>query len=326
MANYTDPYQAVLDYVVPKLQYNAYHDKENTLILWLNQNCKKAVGSFGEYIRIPLQYGHTDDSTDIAKNPFATFSTTEVSDQDALKFKVSGFVKPMTVSNWKTEVLVGNDKNRVYDYVLGKTKTMMYSATRILSDRLFGDGGATATDTIGLRYHLDQSDTSYGGLTRSSANTYGLWPNEDTSTTVITWGGLENAYMDSHAATDVIITTKDIYGFIWALRQAQERYNPGSGKAKIFEEVGAPYINFNGIPIVWDERCPANYIFGLSKGNPNKGEQYIYFFVHKTWNLGVEKVVDKTKDQEVTVFRSKWAGQLCFSRCDTQFAFTNIQK
>ena len=322
MANYTEPFQAVLDYAYPKIQFNAYNSKENTLLLWLNKNCKHTVSGFGEYIRIPIQYGHTDDSTNLAANPWASISTTALTDQDALKFQNAGFALPIIGSNYEIEVSVGTDKNRIYDYWLSKTKTRAKAATRIVSDGLFGTGGGTAGDIIGLQYHLDQTDTTYGALTRSDSNTYGLWPVEDTSTTTISWGALINAVMDCSGDTEAIFTTKDIMGFIWAMRQAQERYDPAP-KGKVFQDVGAEYINLSGRPIVWDHRCPADHIFGLAANN-GSGEQCIHYFQHNTWNLTAEKVADNTETQEVRVGRIKWAGQLCFSRCDNQFAFTGI--
>ena len=326
MANYTEPFQAVLDYAWPKIQFNAYNSKENTLLLWLRKNCIHTVGGFGEYIRIPIQYGHTDDSTNLAADPYDTISTTAISDQDALKFQNAAFALPIIGSNYEIEVKVGTDKNRIYDYWKSKTTTRAKAAQRILSDGLFGEGGGsttyTQTDILGLRTHIDETDTTYGALTRSDANTYGLWPVQDTTTTTVTWGALINAVMDCSGDTEALFTTKDIMGFIWVMRQAQERYDP-TPKGKIFQDVGAEYINLSGRPIVWDHRCPPYHIFGLAANN-GSGEQCIHYFQHRSWDLTAEKIVDNTEKQEVRVGRIKWAGQLCFSRVDNQFAFTGI--
>lgn len=327
MANYTEPFQAVLDYAYPKIQFNAYNSKENTLILWLRKNCMHTVGGFGEYIRIPFMFKHTDDSTNLAADPWDTISTTALSDQDAVKFKNAAFVLPVIGSNYEIEVQVGTDKNRIYDYWLSKTKGRAKAAQRILGAGLFGEGGGstayTQTDILGLRTHVDQTDTTYGGLTRGSTGDYtSLYPVEDTTTTTITWPALINAVMDCSGDTEALFTTKDIMGFIWSMRQAQERYDPAP-KGKVFQDVGAEYINLSGRPIVWDHNCPANHIFGLAARNGD-GEQCIHYFQHSGWNLTAEKIADATPTQQVRVGHIKWAGQLCFSRCDNQFAFTGI--
>lgn len=307
MANYSEPFQAVLDNVYPKIQYTAYHDKEAVYLMWLNNHCKVPFTSAGEYFRLPIQYGHTDDSTDIAASPYGVISTTALTDQDALKFKCSGFVLPIVGSNWEIEVLVGNDKNRSYDYWLSKTETRAKAAQKVLGARLFGNGGSTATDTVGLGYMVDQSDTSYGGLTRSSANADGQWPQEDTTTTSITWRAMTNLLMSCRAATDLIVTTKSIFGYLLAMRQSQEVYEPIPA-GKEFAAVGAPYIAFNQIPIVWDENCTAAAIYFLAS-------KHIKYFAHSQWNLQAEKVVDKTVDQEVRVGRITWAGQHVSNNC-----------
>ena len=322
MANYTEPFQAVLDYAYPKIQFNAYNSKENTLLLWLRKNAMHTVGGFGEYIRIPIQYGHTDDSTDMAANPYGTISTTAITDQDALKFQNAGFALPIVGSNYELEVKVGSDKNRIYDYWKSKTETRAKAAQRILAAGLFSNGGSTATDISGLLYHTDQDDLTYGGLTETSANTYGLYPVEDTSTTTITWGALINLIMDCSGDTEVLVTTKDIMGFIWTMRQAQERYEPAPA-GKVFQDVGAEYINVSGRPLVWDHNCPAYHLFGLAANN-GSGEQCIHYFQHRGWDLSAEKIADNTDTQEVRLGRIKWAGQLCFSRRDNQFAMTAI--
>jgi hypothetical protein len=324
LANYTEPFQAALDYAWPKIQFNGYKKKENTLILWLRENAMHTVGSFGEYITIPFQYGHTDDSVDVAADAYATVSTTAISDQDRLKFQNAAFLLPIIGSNYQIEVQVGTDSNvRIYDNWKATLASRGKAANRILSDGLFSDGGATtATDIYGLRYHLDQTDTTYGGLTRAATgDNESLWPVEDTTTTTITWGAMINAIMDCSGDTEAIFTTKDIMGFVWTMRQAQERYDP-SPAGKVFEDVGAEYINVSGRPLVWDERCPDDHMFGLAAKEGD--EQSIHYFQHRTWDMQAQKIVDTMPTQEARVGRIKWAGQLCFSRCDNQFAMTAI--
>lgn len=311
MANYTEPFQAVLDYAYPKLQEHAYFSqRENTLLTWLKTNCNVSVSSFGEYIRIPFAYGHTDDSTNMAADPYDSVSTTALTDQDALKFRVAGFALPIIASNFQKDVLIGEGKNRIYDWYLSLTKRRMKAALRKLSVDMFSNNGGTATDIAGLDYLVDQSDTSYGGFTRAATGNYkGLWPAEDTTTTAITWGAMENLYMDAHAATDVILTTKDVFGFIWALRQPQERYNPDGGGQEL-GAVGAPVMHFNHIPITWDENCTTASAYFLSKGSDD--DKHLIYFTHSgDWNLTAEKIAEKTDTQEVSIGRIKWAGQLC---------------
>lgn len=332
MANYTEPFTAVLDHVYPKLAYNAYHNKEDTLILWLKQHCNVPFSGSGQYFRAAIQEGHTDRSTDFVTG-YEVLNTDPVNDQDHIRYEVAGFGWNITTSNWDTKVRVGNDKNKLYDYALSKVKTATLGATRKLAQDLYDDNGNDSTangQVVGLGTWLDQSDTTIGGLTRGASTNAGLWPVEDTTTTTITWPALENAYMDVYAETDVIITTKDIYGFIWALRQPQERYNP-SGGGKEFGQVGAPVIHFNHIPIVWDANCRVDHtdgtnaaggIYLLSAGN-NSGKHILYF-THRDWDLGVEKVCDNTKDQEITIARILWAGQLMIPVGKYQARFTNI--
>ena len=281
------------------------------------------VGGFGEYIRIPIQYGHTDNSVNVAANPYATHSMNAIEDQDALKFQNAAFEMNIVGSNYELQVQVGDDKNKSYDYWKATTETRHKAAMRKLGAGLFSDGGASvATDIYGLRYFLDQTDTTVGGLTRSSSNTYGLWPVEDTTTTTITWSALINAIMDCSGDTEAIFTTKDIMGFVWAMRQAQERYDPAPA-GKVFQDVGAEYINVSGRPLVWDENCPASHVFGLAAKN-GSSEQCIHYWQHRGWDMTAKKLFDETPDQDISVGRIKWAGQLTFSRCVNQFAFTGI--
>ena len=329
MALYTEPFTAVLDHVYPKIQYTAYHDKENTLLMWLKQHCNEPFQAAGEYFRIPVQYGHTDDSTTISTG-YETISTTALTDQDNFRLGCSGFMLPIIGSNWECDVLAGGGQNRVFDYWLAKTKARAKAAQRILSLKLWGQSNGTSGSVCGLNYHVDQSDTTYQGQTRSSSNTWGEYPQEDTSTTTITWPAIENLYMSCDAMTDLMITSKTVYGFLWALRQPQERYNPDGG-GKEFGAVGAPVIHFNHIPIVWDNSLsqtitdvtyPARQLYMLSSGA--NGDKYWHYFTHNSWDLGAEKVMERTKDQEVKVGRIKWAGQLMCSNAQYQGRFDAI--
>lgn len=327
MALYTEPFTAVLDNVYPKIQFTAYHNKENTLMLWLKQHCSVPFQASGEYFRVPVQYGHTDDSTTVISG-YETLSTTAITDQDHFRLAVSGFMLPIIGSNWECEVLAGGGKNRVFDYWLAKTQARAKAAQRILSIKLWGDDNGTSGTVCGMNYHVDKSDTTYQGQTRSSSNTYGEYPQEDTSTTTITWPALENLYMKCDAMTDLIITSKEIYGYLWALRQPQERYNPDGG-GKEFGAVGAPVIHFNHIPIVWDNTLKNANIANSHKqlyllSHSDGGDKHFMYFTHNQWDLSAEKVMEKTKDQEVKVGRIKWAGQLMCANAQYQGRFDAI--
>jgi len=324
LALYTEPFTAVLDNVWPKIQWAQYHSKENTLTLWLKEHCNSSFTSSGEYFRVPISYGHTDDSTTFVSG-YEPISTTAIVDQDHIRLGCGNFALPIIGSNYEIEVKVGNDANRVYDYWLSKTQTRAKAATRILEGKLLGNEDGTLGTVCGLDYAVDQTDTSYCGQTRSATNTYGLWPVEDTTTTSYTHGAMVNMIMDLRQQTDVVITSKDIFGFIMSYYQPQERYNKDNGAGDEFRKVGAAVQHILDIPVTWSERLGedfANHMYLLSAGDGN--EKHILYFTHSKWDLGAEKVMDRTKDQEVKVGRIKWAGQLMVPGGQFQGRFTGI--
>ena len=327
MANYAEPFAAVADFVHPKLLYNGYYSKENTLLLWYREHCKKSFTASGEYFKVPIQYGHTDDSVQFITG-YEPLPITGTTDQDALKFKCDMWGMNISGSLADIKVRCGSDTNRIYDYWEAKTTTKTKAALRVLCTKAWGiDPGTSYTDQdlCGLGFHLlSATYTTYGGLTRGAAsNVYNLNTQVDvTAGNTITLTKMQNMLMACRAKTEVMITTKTIFGYLWPHFQGYET-SPRTERAKEFMAVGAPTMWFNGnIPIVWDENAPPGYLVYLTSKDGT--DDYIIWFEHSDWNLSMEKVCEQTPDQIVTVGRMLWAGQSVWPGAVYQGGFTGI--
>lgn len=294
-------------------------------MLWLKKNCNEIFSSAGEYFRATFMHTHTDNSKNIDTG-YEEYDTNPVYDQDAIRYKVAGFGENLTLSRWEKKVLVGNDKNRIFDWVLSKTTGFAKGMTRKLAVKcIWGDAGTgvtTAKRVIPLRLICDNTQTSYGGIGTVNGvaitnSAHPLYPYTDSTTTTISWTTLQLLYIGCGAETEVFLTSKEIFGYLLALRIPAERYTPSESTTQ-FANVGAPVISFLGIPIVWDANINSTnysngqkYLFALtSKPCTDSQGKGLLYFTHNEYDLSLEHICDSTSKQDISVERSEWAGQL----------------
>jgi len=295
-----EPLAAIRDKVEPVLHYMRYHDKNYTLLYWLNQKARKAHDG-GKFIVCPVMGTEADDYTEI-KTGFEEIPTQKVDEQDAIRVQIGASVKPIITAKLHTDVYNRESPQRVYNYLLEKVKTASLNIKKNVAAALHSANSA-AGEIHGLRYCCPVAGTqAYAGYTYATAdvNQY------DSSSTVLSPSKMHTMLMNCNAETEAIFTTKALYSAYWAIRQAHERYTPASGKG--FASIGAPVLGFNDIPVVWDLQCPDYHMYFLTSGGAES--KHMYFYVSPAWDFKMVKVADRTPQQEVEVARYLFAGQL----------------
>lgn len=135
-----------------------------------------------------------------------------------------------------------------------------------------------------------------GGIAQSS---YSWWqPQLDTTTTTTTIGALQAVWNRATIGSDspsVAFTTRTLYNSVYALYQPQQRFMD-SETAK----GGFSNIMFNGLPVIVDSHCPANYFIF-------ENEDYEYLYYHGEENFRFEPFA-KPVNQNVRTAKIYWAG------------------
>ena len=288
---------------IPKLYDNVF-DSDPLLQRMKKKSYMKLDG--GTQIVVPLNYAQTTASG--WYSGAETLSTTDNDQITGAAYDWKQFYANISIS--RRDELVNSGDSQIVNFVKSKTQI----AEKTLIDKL-GDGlysaGTDAKSIIGLRTQVDAGNT-VGGIAQG---TYSWWQSqEDSSTTTLTMAALNTQFTTltkNNEKPTVVMATRSIYGYYYALLQPQQRFMDSETAKGGFEN-----LMFNGVPFIAGSKVPSSHIFMLN-------EPYLHLYVHKDEDMRFEPF-QKPDNQNVKLAKIYWAGAFGTSNARMQGKFTAI--
>ena len=252
----------------PKLVDNVY--KKHVVLNHLKANGGTKTYTGGRQLVAPLMYGtnstvQTFDGTD-------TLDTTYQEGIDAAEYDWRFYNVAVAFT------MVDKIKNKGKEQVLSLLKAKITQAELALSEKINSDM-IDGTDAKGLQSFLTMSDatTSIGGI---SGATYSWWRgNIDSDAVTVSFSDMRNVKNSCQngnggSKVSLIVTTQAIYQKLFALLTATYSFNPtqaATKEGKRLAEASFEMLEFEGIPVVYDEDMPTGAMFFLNKDNYKLG-------------------------------------------------------
>lgn len=250
---------------IPKKMYDNISKRSPTLAALMKD--KKEWDQGGDTIRPHIKYAH---STAVGSyQGYDTLNITPQSTRTDAEFRMKQLYASIIFNGY--EEAASRGENAVFKMAEIAMKDAEDALTNLMSTQIFSDGtGNSGKDLLGLKAAVDDGTNvaTYAGINRS---TYTWWKAQvnlsvgaatiaklRTLYTACVRGGMQNA-------PDFIVAGLDAWNHIATLLDSKQQINTQTNDmGKMFANFGFPYINFMGIPIVYDEYCPTDELYMLN--------------------------------------------------------------
>ncbi len=238
---------------------------------------------WGEQAQIPIKYQQNNQG--MSFDGLEQFSTTKVNNFQKMKFNPTGYEIPVVISGFELDV---NKSKPIVDIVKRQVASDAQDMASDIADQFFTlQTGKAFNSLLDICDDTSLGTTSYGSLSRTTYT--GLRGNYTGSIGNITLAQLTSSINNAthgNQTPDLIVTTKAIWGYIEKLylptisnQVATMRFSgypnyvgaSNDGTPSILG-AGSPLkgshgfraLEYGGVPIVADEKCPTGYLFGLN--------------------------------------------------------------
>lgn len=267
---------ATQDYILPKVVDEVLDS--NVLCARLLSNPESFQG---EQYKVNLRVGISNASA-AQGGGFRgtdTFVTSRQNEVVQMAFNPKYVYEPINFVH--TDLSVNMGKEKVLDIVARESEFALSNLVDNIGSMFYSNASETSKNFSGLQ-HIVASTGSYGGLNRATytvmkpgnTSAAGL----DAATTTLTLAAMRtvsNALDSGAIKTDLIVTTPAIFGFYEALLTPMQRLDIGgytqvtrdgiaSGKGSLGAATGFDALMWNGVPVVRDQKCTANYAYFLN--------------------------------------------------------------
>ena len=252
----------------PKLADNIY--KKHVVLNHLKANGGTVMYTGGRELVAPLMYGtnstvQTFDGTD-------TLDTTYQEGIDAATYDWKFYNVAVAFT------MVDKIKNKGKEQVLSLLKAKIKQAELALSEKINGDiiKGTDSKGLVGL-FTLSDASSTVGGI---SGTTYSWWRgNIDSDAVTVSFSDMravKNSCMNGNGGSKVslIVTTQSIYEKLFSLLTATYQFNPtqaATKEGKRLAEASFEMLEFEGIPVVYDEDITSGGMLFINKDNYKLG-------------------------------------------------------
>lgn len=294
----------------------------NALFYLLKKNGAVKEESGGERIVEPLMYGK--NSTSKSYSGYDLLDTTPQEGIDSAEYNWKQYSVSITISGEEQRKNKGN-KFKLIDILDAKTKQAEMSLIDALEDGMFSDGtGNSSKDLTGLKAMVNSSGT-YGGI---DSATYTWWQSTvDSTAEALSIEDLRTLYNSiSLAGKDtpsLAITTQTLFekyeGFftqvaIGGTANLYTNFNTPSEGMKKMADGGFQALAFKGMPITYDEKTPAGYMFLLNT-------KHMKLVVHEDANFDTTDFI-KPENQDALVAQILFMGNFTCNRRKSFGVFT----
>ena len=254
--------------------------KENVLLNHLMENGGVEYEDGGREIVVPLMYAEND--TVMAFNGSDVLDTTPQEGIDAAVYQWKMY--NVAVSFTKEDELKNSGRSAIIKLIKKKIMQAENSLKSRINKNLFDGAGSNAKEITGLQTAVAASGT-YGAID-GTANTFWRSYVESTST-ALTVAHLRTARNtvnkgEGGGKCSIIVTTQALHEKYEGLLAATLQMNPimPSKETKRLGDAGFAALQYAGVPVVWDERCPTGEVYFLNAEN-------LKLTIHKDANFEV---------------------------------------
>lgn len=241
--------------------------------------------AMGQYEQNPIQVAESTTGGDFIG--LGAFDTSDVTTDVNLQFLTKGYYQNITmpiplISLNNTEAGIINLVKRKMDVA----KNAMQSA---LGSRLYGLGTGDAIEGLQLQTDAGTYSSSYGALSRTTYGTYINGQVTAAASGIISFMTLAaqidlcSAASATQESTNLILTTKTVWGLIETILEAKNRgnYDTSRGYLRVSPYTpmgtavtpdqlpvgmgGFDSIYFRGVPTVKDDKCPTGLVYTLNE-------------------------------------------------------------
>lgn len=274
----------------------------------------------------PLLYGEND--TVASYSGWDLLDITPQEGISAAEFDWKFLATSITI-NGEEEFRNSGSKTRVIELLKTKVKQAELSLQLKLNEMLFSDGtGNGGKDIMGLGGAVEEGTAwgSYGGINRT---THAFWRNQwlngalaaygtgDFDSAVdVSWGGLiamrkmYNNVSIGKVRPDIILTTQDLVEQYESIVEGDKLRVTGNAIA----DAGFRAVEFKGVPMVYDNDCPAGYMYFLNA-------EFMKFVVGKGRNFKSTEFM-RPQNQDAKSSLILLAANLISSKSDVQGVIT----
>lgn len=241
--------------------------------------------AMGQYEQNPIQVSESTTGGDF--QGLGMFDTSDVSTDVNLQWLTKGYYQNITIPI----PLISLNQTEAGIIALTKRK-MDVAKTAIMSNvgtRLYGLGTGDAIEGLQLQTDNGTYSTTYGNLSRT---TYGSFINGQVTAAaagVISFQSLAaqvdlcSAASTTSESTNLILTTKTVWGLVETIVEAKNRgnYDTSRGYLRVSPYtpmgtaarpdqlpvgmIGFDSYYFRGIPVVKDDKCPTGLVYTLNE-------------------------------------------------------------
>jgi hypothetical protein len=240
--------------------------------------------AMGQYEQNPIQIAESSTGGDFTG--LGSFDTSDVTTDVNLQWLTKGYYQNITLPT--ALISLNNTEAGIINLVKRKMDVAKTAIMSQVGTRLYGVGAGDAIEGLQLQTDAGTYSTSYGGLSRATYGTFINGQVTPASSGVVSFQSL-GAQIDLCSAasattesTNLILTTKSVWGLIETIVEAKNRgnYSTASGYRKVtpYSDMGSTVgvdgqvgivgfdsYYFRGIPVVKDDKCPTGLIYTLNE-------------------------------------------------------------
>jgi len=254
-----------------------YHDtmvdnifKKHALLNHLKNNGGVKMYDGGRNIRVPVMYGV--NSTVKAFSGTDTLDLTYQEGIDAAEYDYKFYDVSITFT--LTDRLKNQGKSQVIDLLKGKIKQAELSLAERLNNDLYNGAASDSKEVTGLDTIVAASGI-YGSI---NGTTYDWWRSyvDDTSE-ALSFADMRVAKNSANngnggSKVSLIVTTQTLYEKFFSLITTNYQMNPVMTKeTKRLADASFTAVEFEGVPVTYDESCTAGSMFFINVDNYKLG-------------------------------------------------------
>lgn len=250
-----------------------YHDtmvdnifQKHALLNHLRENGGTKMYDGGTKIRVPVMYG--SNNTVKAFSGIDSLNLDYQEGIDSAEFDYKFYDVSVVFS--LTDQLMNQGKSQVIDLLKGKIKQAELSLSERLNNDLYNGAAADTKEVTGLDTIVEDSGT-YGGI---NGTTYTWWRSYiDDTAEALSFSDMRTAKNTANngnggSKVSLIVTTQTLYEKFFSLLTASYQMNPVMTKeTKRLADASFTAVEFEGVPVTFDEACTAGSMFFINVDN-----------------------------------------------------------
>lgn len=292
--------------LIPKKMYD--NIMKSSPLMYQIMKLKKNWDSGGDTIKIHLKYKH---ATNVGS--YQGYDTLDITPQDTrtdAEFRLKQLYASIIFNGYEDAASSGD--LAIFKMAQIATEDAEAALKDLFAQLIFKDGtGNGGKDILGLKAAVDDgtSVANYGGIARG---TYTWWKSQyDGAATALTVAKMQAMFLKCSRGgvenkPDFIVTDLNQFQKYLALVDGKTTIQQPLGKVgQEFANLGFTQVSFMGVPVVYDEYCPANTMYMLNSNT-------LQLYVKPGKDFKPTEMV-KPANMDAKVGQILWAGELICS-------------